>query len=328
MTFVHRYVDLLLALLSFGAAAALAQPAPPDWPSKPVRIVIPYAAGGIVDLAFRPLAPLIEARLGQRFVIENKPGASGTIGAYDVARAAPDGYTLLAGSVSIFATSKYLVRSIKFDPLSAFDPIALLADAPSIIAVNAGLPVGSLRELAAYARANPGKLNFSSAGIGSVGHLSTELFATMVGAQMVHVPFSGSPPAVLALQQGEVSIYFSTYGPIKGLLRSGAAKALAVSTAARLPILAEVPTTAEAGFPELLTGAWSAMVAPRGTDARILDRLNAEVRQALTDPGVHKFHANIGFTPGNLGRAEVGAFMRNEAAGWKKVIETANVQAQ
>ena len=328
MTSIHRYADLLLALLSFGAATALAQPAPPDWPSKPVRIVIPYTAGSTSDLAFRPLAPLIEARLGQRFVIENKPGASGNIGAGEVARAAPNGYTLLVGAVGIFTANKHLVRSMNFDPLTAFDPIALVSDAPTIIVVNAGLPVGSLRELAAHARANPGKLNFSSPGIGTAPHLAAELFAAMAGVQMVHVPFSGSPPAVLALQQGEVQVYFSIYGAVAGLLRSGAAKALAVSTATRLPILPQVPTTAESGFPELLTGAWQAMVAPRGTDARILDRLNAEVRQALTDPVVRKLYADIGFEPGNLGRAELSAFMRNEAARWKKVIETANVQAQ
>ncbi len=321
---IRRLATLSLATsLLFGGAAFAQQ----DWPNKPIRLIVPYAPGGAGDLSFRPILPALEEKLGQRFVIENKPGASGNIGAAEVMRAAPDGYTLLLAGGNNFVSNQYLYRKMSFDPLAVFDLIVLLSNSPTVVVANPGLPVNSLRELAAYAKANPGKLNFPSPGVGTPPQLSGEFFSALAGVKMVHIPFNGSPPAVLALQQNEVQVAFYTLGPIAPLIRGAKVKALAVAATTRLASLPDVPTTAEAGFPELLTGSWQALAAPKGTDPRILDRINADVRAVLSDAGIRKRYSDMGMLPGEMNRTEFAAFARAEAARWKKVVETANISA-
>lgn len=298
-----------------------------EWPTKPIRLVIPYAAGGAGDITFRTVAPAIEERLGQRFVIDNKAGASGNIGAGEVARSTPDGYTLLLGATNNFVTNQFLYKTMDFDPLKAFVPVTVMSNAPSVIIVNASVPAGSLKELAAYAKANPGKLNYGSPGNGTPAHLAAELFSHLAGVKMVHVPFKGSPPAVLALMANEVQVYFTPLTPIAGQLQSGKVRAIALAAPARLAALPDVPTTQEAGFPDLQTGNWWGLVAPAGTDKRILERLEKEVRTALAAPAVHKRYAELGMVVVGNSRDEAAAMMKNEAARWKKIIDTAGIRA-
>lgn len=313
---------LPVAMLLAGAAAA------GEWPEKPIRLVIPYAPGGAGDLTFRPLAPAIEARLGQRFVIDNKAGASGNIGAGDVARAKPDGYTLLLGATNNFVMNPYLYKGMGFDPATAFVPITVVSNAPTLVMVHPSVPANSLQELAAYAKANPGKLNYGSPGTGTAAHLAGELFSHLAGIKMVHVPFTGSPPAVLALVQNEVQVYFTPLSPIAGQLRGGKVKALAVAGNERLSAFPDVPTTKEAGFAELQTGNWWGLVAPAGTPSHILDRLQSEVRAALADPTVRKGYDELGLLAVGNSRAEFAAMLKSESARWKKVIETAGIEAK
>lgn len=313
-------------LLTLPALAAAFPVGAQQYPIKPIRVIVPYGAGGAGDVAFRLIANQLEAKLGQRFVVEFKPGASGNIGAAEVARAEPDGYTLLVGGGNNFSSNQFLYDNMGFDPLKAFDPIALLTNSPTIVTVNLSVSANSLSELIAYANANPGKLNFGSPGVGTPPHLAGELFASLAGIRMVHVPFNSSPQVMIALQQNSVQVAFYTMGPIGALIRGGEAKPLAVAAPSRLIELAQVPTSKESGFPTLLTGSQQLLVAPRGTDPRILDRLNTLVREAIAAPNVQDRFAKMGAVGGDLSRAELEAFLREEAARWKNVVETAGIQ--
>lgn len=312
---------LLAAACAFASFAACAQ----EWPSKPIRLVIPYAAGGAGDITFRALMPAIEAKLGQRFVIDNKLGASGNVGAADVMRAAPDGHTLLLGATNNFATNQYLMKGMDFDPITAFAPVMLVSNTPTVIIVNNALPVKTLRELVSYAKANPGKLNYASPGNGTVAHLAGELFSEIAGIQMVHVPFKGAPPANNALLANEVQVFLTPLPSILGALKGGRVRAIATGAKARLEALPDVSTTTEQGMSELITGNWWGLVAPKATPARIVDRLAAEVRATLADPEVRKRYSEIGMEPGSGGPKELEALMKSEAARWKKVIDRAKV---
>ena len=299
-----------------------------DWPSKPIRLVIPYAAGNAGDISFRAIAPAMEQRLGQRFIIDNKAGAGGNIGAADVARASPDGYTLLLGASNNFVINPLLYRNMGFDPLTAFAPITVVSNAPTVVVVHPSVPAKHLKELAAYAKANPGTLNYGSPGTGTPAHLAGELFSHLAGVKMVHVPFKGSPPATLALLANDVQVYFTVLTPVAEHLRAGKLKALATAAPTRLPAQPDVPTTGESGFGELTTGNWWGFVAPAGTDARILDRLQSEVRTALADPVVQKRYAELGMVTVGNSRAEFAAMLNAELARWKKVVETAGIRAE
>ncbi len=328
MTSISKYLArFCCAVLLLPALTALGQDVQ-SYPNKPIRLVVPYAAGGAGDIAFRLISNAVEEKLGQRFVIENKPGASGNIGAAEVARAAPDGYTLLLGGGNNYTSNQFLYKNMGFDPITALDQVALISNSPTVVTVTPGVPVNSLRELAAYAKANPGRLNFGSPGVGTPPRLSAEFFASLADVKMVHIPYNGSPPVMLALQQESVQLAFYTMGPVLALIRSGKLKPLAVAATSRLEALPGVPTSVEAGFPELQTGSWQGIAAPRGTDARILDKLNAAVRAALADPVVRKRFADMGALAGDMSRAELTAFVRDEAARWKKVIDAAGIQPE
>src|SRR6266446_6619995 len=249
-----RYILALLsaALLALEPSAGLAQ----DWPSKPIRVVIPFAAGSVSEAIFRTISPGVEANLGQRFVVESKPGADGAIGTGEVVRAAPDGYTLLLGPTAVYAVTPHMFRNLGFDPLTALDPISLLADAPLLAVIGTNVPAKSLKELAEYVSANPGKFNYGSPGSGSPAHLTGAAFSQQTGNSMVYVPYKGTPPMVQALLAGDIQVAFPTLTGIIGPVKAGKLRVLAVMARRRMAELPDVPTTLEAGFSQLVGGNW------------------------------------------------------------------------
>jgi tripartite-type tricarboxylate transporter receptor subunit TctC len=325
MTVRPGMLAIARGLLLFAAAfAAQAQ----DWPSKPIRVVYPYSAGGIGDTSFRVIAAAVEARLGQRFVIESKPGAAGNIGTAEVARAAPDGYTLLIAPTASYSVNQFLFPELGFDPLAAFEPITLYADAPLVVLINAGVPARTLREFVEHARANPGKLNFGSPGTGSPSHLTGELLSQLTGGAMVYIPYKGTPPMVQALLANDIQLVVATLGGNLPHVRSGRFRVLAVTARDRIAEIPDVPTTPEAGFPDLLASNWWALAAPRGTERRIVNRLADAVRSALADPVARKRMGELGMIPVGSTPAELASHMRAEAERWKAVIERGGIKAQ
>jgi tripartite-type tricarboxylate transporter receptor subunit TctC len=319
---------MLRMLLLAAAALAPLGASPQQWPSKPIHVVVPNTAGSVGEVILRALAPQVEARLGQRFLVDNKPGAAGNIGTAEVVRAAPDGYTLLLAPTANYAVNQHLFRNLGFDPLEALEPVSMLAEAPLLAVVNAEVPARSLKELAAYVRANPGKLNYGAPGTGSPSHLTGALFAQMTGNAMVYVPYKGIAPMVQALLANDIQLTFPTLTTVLGALKSGRIRVLAVMGRERLPELREVPTTIEEGLPELVFGNWWVLAAPRGTDARIVERLSAEIGTALADPAVRKRISDAGHVPTGLSRAETAAFLRAESARYRKIVETGGIKPE
>ena len=322
-----RLLFVLTATLPFIAGTLPPGAHAQSWPDKPIRLIIPYAPGGAGDSTFRQIAPIVEKRLGRPFVIENKPGAGGNIGAAEVANAAPDGHTFLLGATNNFVTNQFLYN-LKFNPLTAFTPVTVMSNAPTIVTVHPSLPVKSLQELADYARTNPGKLNYSSPGIGTPAHLAAEYFSSLAKVKMVHVPYRGGSPAAMALASNDVQVFFTPYTLIAGLVHKDAVRMLAVAAPNRMPFTPDIPTTKEAGFPDLLTGNWWGFVAPAGTDPRILERLNEEFRKALGEPSVQQHYSELGMIPVANSREQFSEMLRDEAARWKKVIDAAAIAPQ
>ncbi len=270
----------LCALLAGASGPAQAQP----YPAKPVRIIVPYPAGGGIDV----LSRLVGARLAQRFnqpvVIENKPGAGTIVAAESVARAAPDGTTLMVTTDATISINPHLYAKLPYDPVKDFAPITQLVFLNQLLVANAALPVSNLKELIAYAKAQPGKLNYASYGIGSQPHLAMEIFKNQSGTDIVHVPYKGIPQAVPAAIAGEVQLTFSGAASAQAHIKAGRLKALAIGGAARLPLMPEVPTFAEQGFADVPANAWFGLFAPAGTPREVIATLHAEVTRVLRDP--------------------------------------------
>ena len=299
-----------------------------SWPNRPVRVIVPYAPGNTGDITLRQILPQLEERLGVRFLIDNKSGASGNIGAEEVVRARPDGYTLLLGATNNYVINQHLIKGMRFHPQKDLAPVTVISNAPSVIVVNASLPARSLKELSALATQSPGKLAFASPGIGTPPHLAAELYKQLAGIDLIHVPYRGSPPAVQGLIGGETQVYITAFSSVAGNVSAGKLRALAVASPQRLPILPEVPTTAQQGLPELVTGNWWGLSAPVGTDAKIIQKLAGTIRDILADPAVRQKYADLGVTAVGSTPAEFAAQIAQEAAVWKKVIERANIQAE
>src|SRR5438034_5972010 len=259
---VHFARALAAALLVVAAPVALGQVA---YPTKPVRLVVPFPAGGTTDLLARAAAQKLSEAWGQQVIVDNRPGAAGNIGAELVAKAAPDGYTLLMGTVGTHAINASLYAKMPYDHVKDFAPVILVAGVPNVLVVNPSLPVHSVQELIAYAKANPGKLNFASSGSGTSIHLSGELFKVMTGVQMTHVPYKGSAPALQDLLGGQVQLMFDNLPPSLPQIKAGRLRALAVTSATRAPALPDVPTVAEAGLPGFEASSWFGVLAPAGT---------------------------------------------------------------
>jgi len=315
---------LAIAAAALAPSIGLSQ----EWPSRPVRVVIPFAAGSVSEAIFRTMAPGVEAELGQRFIVESKPGADGAIGTGEVVRAAPDGYTLLLGPTAVYAVLPHLFPNLGFDPLAALDPISLLADAPLLAVVGAGVPAKSLEELARYVRASPGKYNFGSPGSGSPAHLTGAAFSQLTGNAVVYVPYKGTPPMVQALLAGDIQMAFPTWTGIIGPVKAGKLKVLAVMARERMADLPDVPTTIEAGFPQLVGGNWWVLSAPHGTSPRVIERLAADFHKVLGDAAVRKRIGELGHVPLGLPPSETAVFLKSESARYKSIVERGGIKPE
>ncbi|HET9734792.1 MAG TPA: tripartite tricarboxylate transporter substrate binding protein [Burkholderiales bacterium] len=274
-----------LAALAVLAAAALPVFGQ-AWPSKPVRVVVPYPPGGPVDISARLLSPRLQEALGQPFLVENKPGAGGNIGADFVAKSAPDGYTIGMGAIATHAINPALMASVPYDPIRDFRHLALVVQVPNVLVVNTDLPVRSVAELVAYAKARPGKLDFASGSTGSTGHLAGELFKQMTGTFMVHIPYKGAPPAVADLLAGRVHLMFDNLASALPNVKAGKLRALAVTTLKRSASLPELPTLDESGLKGFDMTTWWGLMGPAGMKADVVQRLSAEILKAMDSPEV------------------------------------------
>jgi tripartite-type tricarboxylate transporter receptor subunit TctC len=306
---------LAIALAAF-AAAVLGQP----YPSRPVRIVIPLSPGGFADTPGRMLAPRLSEQMGRQFFVENKPGAGGTIGADFVAKSPPDGYTLLLSGTP-HVISAHLYKKLPYDALKDFTPIALIASGPYALVVNPQkVPAGSVRELIALAKAQPGKIDFASSGNGSAQHLVSALFNSMAGIELNHVPYKGSGPAMQDLVAGQVGVSFAGIPNVLSHVRAGRLRALAVSTPKRWSELPDIPTVAEAGVPGYEATLWLNISGPAGLPADVVQRLHTEIGKALQDGELHKNFRSAGVDPATMGAQELERFIRDEYDKWGKVV--------
>ncbi|HYT97862.1 MAG TPA: tripartite tricarboxylate transporter substrate binding protein [Casimicrobiaceae bacterium] len=297
------------------ASPALAQ----SWPERPIKFIMAAPAGSSLDVLGRTIAEKLTVRLGQPVIVEDKPAAGGTVATAEVAKSAPDGYTMMIGFNGPLSFSP-LLQKLPYDVAKDLAPVITTTSQPNVLAVNASLPIKSVAELVAYAKANPGKLNYASVGNGSSSHLNMELFKQMAGIDAVHVPFNGSPPAVTATIQGETQMIFAVMQPLQAQIQAGKLRALAVTTAKRFPLLPDYPTIAESGYPGFEALAWNGVLVPAGTPKAVIARLNAEINAVLKEPDVvQKLHALgfdlIGGTPD-----EFGALIKGESDKWAPVI--------
>lgn len=299
-----------------------------EWPNRPVRVVIPYAPGNTGDITFRLIQSQLEAKFGVRFLIDNKSGASGNIGAEDVVRSAADGYTLLLGSTNNYVTNASLIKGMRFDPIKDLVPITMISNAPSVVIVNANLPVNTLAELTALAKKESGKLAFASPGNGTPPHLAAELYKQLTGVDLIHVPYRGSAPAVQGLLGGDTQIYMTALSSVAGNINAGKLKALAVAGSQRLSVLPNVPTTAQQGLPEMITGNWWGLSAPIGTDRKIIQKMAETIQVILNDPIVRQKFSDLGVSPVGSSPSEFAQQITQEASIWKKVIARSGIQPE
>ena len=318
MTFRNRAGAFVGALALALACTPLASAQ--TWPDKPIRFVMSAPAGSSIDVLGRTIADKLKDRLGQPVVVENKPAAGGTVATAEAARASPDGYTMLLGFNGPLAFAP-LLQKLPYDVQKDLAPVIITSSQPNVLAVTSSLPVKSVGELAAYAKANPGKLNYASVGNGSSSHLTMELFKSVAGLDAVHVPFNGSPPAVTSTIQGDTQMIFAVMQPLQAQVQAGKLRALAVTTAKRFPLLPDLPTIAESGYPGFEVLAWNGVMVPAATPKPVVTRLNAEINAILRDPEVlQKMHAQgfdlIGGKP-----EDFGVLIAGEVEKWRPVIK-------
>jgi tripartite-type tricarboxylate transporter receptor subunit TctC len=291
-----------------------------DYPERPVRLVVPFPAGGGADILARTIMPKVSEFLGEAIYIDNKPGAGGNVGAEIVARSAPDGYTLLYGTNGTHAINQTLYGNLRFDPIADFEPVSRMTSIAALLTVNPALPVNSVSDLIAYARANPGKVNFASAGNGTTSHLAGELFKTMTGIDIVHVPYRGGAAAITDVVGGRVQMMIDVMPNAYPVAKSGKLRALAVTTAQRFPTAPEIPTIAESGVPGFEVSAWDGVLAPAGTPAAVVDKLNAAIRRALDDPQLRESLLARGAQPVAGSPAAFAKHIRAETEKWANVV--------
>jgi tripartite-type tricarboxylate transporter receptor subunit TctC len=320
-------------LVVFALALPLYVSAQQTWPTKPVRIVVPFAAGGTTDILARALAPELQKAFGQPFIVDNKPGAGGNTGAAEVARAAPDGHTLLMGTVGTQAINVWLYPKLPYDPIKDFVPITLVAGVPNVLVLNpanaARHGIDSVPALIRYAKANPGTLNMASSGNGTSIHLAGELFKSMTGTFMVHIPYRGSGPALLDLVGGSMDLMFDNLPSAMPQIKGGKLTALAVTSATRSAAVPGLPTVAEAGGAALKgfeASSWFGLLAPAGTPMDIVNRIQQETAKALASPALKERLQVQGAIPSGITSAEFTRLIAAETAKWAKVVKAAGAK--
>jgi tripartite-type tricarboxylate transporter receptor subunit TctC len=321
MAFVPTTTAALLSVFVIAAVPAAAQDA---YPSRPVELVVPFAAGGGTDLLARLLSDGLSKRLRQSFVVLNRPGANTNVGTHLVVRAKPDGYTLVMASLGL-AANPSLYKKLAFDPLTDLVPISLIANSPTILVVTPSLPPNALSDLIALAKARPGELNYASYGVGSGPHLATELFRSKTGVNVVHVPFAGGGPAAIGVMNNTVQMLFSSILPVLGLIRSSSVKPIALASERRSPLLPDVPTFAE-GSVDYRTGTWFGLLAPAKTPESIIAALHKATIETLQEPDVRRRIAEQGGDAVGNSPAEFRAFIKEETDRLSAVIRDANIQ--
>lgn len=326
---MSRHSPLIIAtacaIVAIAAGPSLAQPA---WPNKPIVYVVPFAVGGNTDTLARLLSQKLGTALGQPIVIDNKPGAGGNIGSDFVAKAKPDGYTILGGTISSHAINASVYPNMPYDAVKSFEPVILLGSNPLVFAVNASTPYKSLKEVLDAARANPGQLAFASPGPGTSPHLAGELLKTLARVDLTHVPYKGSGPALSDVIGGQVPIIIDTTIVLGAQIKAGKLRPLAVAYPTRLGTLPDVPTAAEAGVPGWEVVSWQAVFAPAGTPKPIVQRLNTEIAAIMKTPDIKARLADLGVEVGGGSPEQLGEFQKAEIAKWAKVVKAADVKPE
>ena len=315
-----------VALLATAIAAAAADKTSTGYPNKPVRLIIPFAPGGTIDPITRILGEALGKELGQNIVIDNRPGANGNVGMAAAAKAEPDGYTLIMTSSGAYVTNVSLYKKIPFDPVKDFEPVILYGNVPNILVVNPVVPVKTLKEFTDYVKANPNKLNFGSTGNGSSMHLAGELYKSMTGTQMTHVPYNSPAQATQDLLGGTTQLMFQLMTGIWQHVNTGRVHAIAVLAPKRSATLPNVPTTAEAGMPGLESSAWFALLAPRGTPKAVIAKLNAEVNKLLNDSAFRKRIMDVGVEPMGGTPQDCARYRDSEIRKWAKVVQVSGAK--
>lgn len=318
---IHFLRAAALALTALAVLPAYAQ----AWPERPVTLVVPFPAGGSTDQVARAVAPRLGERLGQSFVVENKAGATGTIGAAFAQRAAPDGQTFLVTSLGPLVIVPHLIKNLPYDPLKDFDLITVAVQSPNVLVVPATSPLKSVADVIAHLKAHPGKMSFASAGHGSSDHLTAELFWQQTGTQGVHVPYKGGAPAHADLIGGQVDASFQNVNAVIQYIKAGKMRALAVTSPRRSPVLPDLPTLAEAGVKNVEVASWQAIVAPKGLPPALRNKAHAAFVEALNDPRVREQFVSIGYEMVAGTPQQFAEFQRQEYARWKSVIEAGKI---
>ncbi|MET0520174.1 MAG: tripartite tricarboxylate transporter substrate binding protein [Burkholderiaceae bacterium] len=326
MFLFHAAAAFALAVVGGGVGTAAAASGEPGWPSAPIRLVVPFAAGGTSDVLARELGARLQTELKQTVIIDNKAGAGGVIGADSVAKAAPDGYTLLLGTIATHAINPALMPKMPYNAAKDFAPVILLGKISNVLIVGPGEPAKSVKELIAQAKANPGVLTFASAGQGTSQHLSGEVFRLLAGIDIGHVPYKGSAPAIQDVMGGQVPMSFETVTVAQPQIKAGKVRVLAVTSARRAAQLPEVPTMQEAGVAGFDVASWQAIYAPAGTPAPLVARLNAELQKIIAKPEVKARMEGLGLDYAPNSPQQFAEFQQAEQAKWLKVIKDGNVK--
>jgi tripartite-type tricarboxylate transporter receptor subunit TctC len=319
--------NLLIAVAGLGLFAATPAQAQ-TYPNRPVRIIVPTVAGGTVDVITRLIANDLSSRLGASFIVDNRSGAGNTLGSREAARADPDGTTLLMSSASGQVISPLVYKTVDYDPIKSFAPIGLVAEGSIILVVNPSLPFKSVAELVAHARANPGKLDYGSAGTGTVPHLAGELLKSAAGIDLVHVPYRGGALSIADVIGGNVQMTFEASSPLLPHIRDGRLRALAVMSKARIPDLPGVPSAAESGYPSLVVTTWTGLFAPAGTDSTIVGKLNAALNDGLRSPALQSALAKVGNVPLGGPPEALTQVIVAENRKWAPIVKALNLKAE
>jgi tripartite-type tricarboxylate transporter receptor subunit TctC len=313
-----------VAVLGLFASLAAAQ----SYPVKPLRMIVPYPPGGGTDTFARTLGAKLTETLGQQIVMENRPGAGGVIGADAAAKAAPDGYTLLIGQTSNLAINPNLMKKLPYDPIKDFAPVSLIAGSPSVLVVHPSLPVRTVKDLVALAKAKPGAINYATAGVGTPGHLSAAYFTHVTKIKVVHVPYKGAGPALMDVLAGHVAFYFTSPVAAQPLVKAGRLRQLAVTSGKRFPPLPDVPTIAEAGFPQIDLVSWWGLLTPAGVPREIIARLNAETVKAMNSPEIKERLERQGALVTTNTPEQFSAFIKSEIVKWGKMVEASGAKVE